>query len=357
MKTRCSKLIIVLLSFISVITLKAQDVAEAVAKVENKEANETIFWALVVFGLFLIGAILAMSGTVKSVLKSKQFKENYKSGGKAAVVLALFGMLMIPESTFAADGGNPFDFNISRSDVWMMAVIDVVLLMVFFYMKKMANQMIDLVFPERKAAKVTEAEKQAPAIKILTDAVPVEDEASIIMDHEYDGIRELDNNLPPWWKWGFYITIIFAVFYVFYYHGFNRDGLQTAEYEISMAKAEAEVQAYLEAAALNVDENSVVVLTEPSDVNAGKKIFDKNCVVCHGAEGGGIVGPNLTDDYWVYEGDIKGVFVTVKYGAQKGMKSWKDELNPVQIQQVSSYILSLPETEGKEPEGEKKTYK
>lgn len=219
----------------------------------------------------------------------------------------------------------------------------------------MANQMIALAYITKKAKK-EKVEKQAPAIKILTDVVPIEDEASIMMDHEYDGIRELDNNLPPWWKWGFYITIIISPIYLFYYHGFNRDGLQEAEYEISMAKAEAEVQAYLEAAALNVDENSVVVLTEPTDLSAGKKIFDKNCVVCHGANGEGVVGPNLTDDYWVYEGDIKGVFTTIKYGAEKGMKSWKDELNPVQIQQVASYIKSFTLKEGKAPDGEKKTY-
>lgn len=353
MKTRFNKSLMAFLSVLSFSSLYAQDAVEAVNVVENKGANENIFWVLAVFGVFLIFAILAMSATIKSVIKSKRFKEKYKSPIVKSLLL-LVAMALIPESTFASDGESILAY--TRSDVWMLAIIDIVLLLVFFYLRGMANQMIDLAYPKAIKDKKVKLSKQAPAIKILTDVVPIEEEESIMMDHEYDGIRELDNNLPPWWKWGFYITVIIAPIYLFYYHVYNRDGLQAAEYEISMAKANAEVEAYLIASALNVDEKSVVQLTEPTDVSDGKKIFDKNCVVCHGAGGEGVVGPNLTDDYWIYEGDIVGVFSTVKYGAEKGMKSWKDELNPVQIQQVSSYILTLPAKEGKTPDGEKKTY-
>ena len=105
---------------------------------------------------------------------------------------------------------------------------------------------------------------------------------------------------------------------------------------------------------LNVDESSVILLTEQSDINTGKKIFDQKCVACHGKSGEGVIGPNLTDDYWIKGGSIKDVFKTIKYGTDKGMQSWKDELNPVQMQQVSSFIKSIRGTvaEGKEAQGD-----
>lgn len=190
----------------------------------------------------------------------------------------------------------------------------------------------------------------------LQDSKPIEEESEIDLDHNYDGIRELDNNLPPWWLYGFYITIIFAVIYLLRYHVFQSAPLPLEEYEIEMAEAEEARQEYLKTAANMVDETSVTMITEGPRLEAGAAIYKANCAVCHAADGGGGVGPNLTDNYWLHGGDIKDVFSTVKYGVPaKGMISWKDQLNPAQMQNVSSYILTLVGTDPanpKEPQGE-----
>jgi cytochrome c oxidase cbb3-type subunit 3 len=135
------------------------------------------------------------------------------------------------------------------------------------------------------------------------------------------------------------------------------DKLNTAaEFEKEMATAKSEVDAYLATSASAVDENTVVALTDGPALDAGAKIFATNCAACHLADGGGSVGPNLTDEYWIHGGGITNVFTTVKYGVPaKGMIAWKDQLSPVQIQQVASYILTLKGTTPatpKAPEGD-----
>lgn len=188
-------------------------------------------------------------------------------------------------------------------------------------------------------------------------AAPVSKEKDMLLDHDYDGIRELDNDLPPWWKYGFYMTIFFAVVYMFYYHGGDSyASVSVEEYRADMAKAEKEKAAYLAKVASLINESNVEADRSESAVKAGSAIFDTNCKTCHGADGGGIAGPNLTDKYWVHGGDIKDIFKTVKYGVPaKGMIAWQSKLSPLQIQQVSSYILTLQGTtpqNPKKPEGE-----
>jgi cytochrome c oxidase cbb3-type subunit 3 len=179
----------------------------------------------------------------------------------------------------------------------------------------------------------------------LTDAVPVEHEGDIMLDHNYDGIRELDNNLPPWWLYGFYLTIVAGVVYLVYYHVIPNTPLQADEFQADMAVMEQAKQAFLASEANNVDENSVVALDDASALADGKKTFDANCASCHLADGGGSVGPNLTDAYWIHGGGIKNVFTTIKYGVlDKGMISWQETLSPVQMQNVASYILTLQGT-------------
>ncbi len=174
---------------------------------------------------------------------------------------------------------------------------------------------------------------------------PIEEEHEIVLDHNYDGIRELDNNLPPWWIYSFYASIIFAVFYLFKYEVFNGDN-QYQEYEKKVAQAEIEHELYLKNAKDLVDYNTVVLLTEVSDLANGKKIFESNCVACHKADGGGGIGPNLTDKNWILGGGIKNVFKTVSEGGRdgKGMVAWKQSLKPSEIAQVSSYLLQFQGT-------------
>jgi cytochrome c oxidase cbb3-type subunit III len=210
---------------------------------------------------------------------------------------------------------------------------------------------------ETVVAKANEPDFADTILSKLTKRVEPEKEKDILMHHEYDGIRELDNVLPPWWLWLFYGTIIWGAVYVVNVHVIKVWPDQETEYAQEMAQAEVDIAAYLALQAASVDENTVVMLTDASALNTGKAIFEEFCKACHGAAGeGNAVGPNLTDEYWIHGGSINDIFRTVKYGVvAKGMQSWKTELNPQQMQAVSSYILSLQGTNppnAKEPQGE-----
>jgi cytochrome c oxidase cbb3-type subunit 3 len=179
---------------------------------------------------------------------------------------------------------------------------------------------------------------------------PVEQEADLDMGHDYDGIRELDNKLPPWWKYGFYATMVFAVIYLYRYHVSHSAPLPAEEYQIAVRQAAVDQAAYLKNAANSVDETTVKLLSDPADLAAGKAVFQTICFACHGMNGEGGVGPNLTDNYWLHGGSIQDIFKTIKYGwPDKGMKSWKDDYSPVQIAQIASYVKSLDGTNPPNP--------
>ncbi|MDC7994334.1 cbb3-type cytochrome c oxidase N-terminal domain-containing protein [Altibacter sp. HG106] len=209
---------------------------------------------------------------------------------------------------------------------------------------------------ERAKAKANQFGWVKRTYKKLVGGKPIEKEGEIILDHNYDGIRELDNKLPPWWVYGFYATIIFAAIYLIRFELF-KDYNQVDEYEAAVAQAKVEIEAYKKTAKDMVDVNTVQLLTEVSDLNSGKSIFEGNCVACHKASGGGGIGPNLTDDHWILGGGIKNVFNTISEGGRpgKGMIAWKADLKPSEMAQVASYVLSLhgsnPE-DAKEAEGD-----
>jgi cytochrome c oxidase cbb3-type subunit III len=192
--------------------------------------------------------------------------------------------------------------------------------------------------------------------KKLAGGVPLAEEKDILLDHDYDGIKELDNKLPPWWIYGFYITIVFAVIYLFNYHIFKTGKLSHDEYKAELVQAEKQKEERMKANANYVNEENVATLAEAGELAKGKETFVKFCSPCHRPDGGGQVGPNLTDEYWLHGGGIKNVFKTITYGVPaKGMLSWKAQLSPKQIQEVSSYILTLKGTNppgAKEPQGD-----
>jgi cytochrome c oxidase cbb3-type subunit 3 len=191
--------------------------------------------------------------------------------------------------------------------------------------------------------------------KSLTQAVPIDKEDEIDLGHNYDGIRELDNRMPPWWLAMFYVTIAWSVVYLVYFHVLGKGALQLDEYKAEMEIAELQREEYLKKAADKVNESTVTALIADADLAKGKQIYTANCVACHGGAGEGGVGPNLTDNYWLHGGGIKNVFKVIKYGViEKGMISWQTQLKPSEMQQVSSYILTLQGTNpanGKEPQG------
>ena len=228
-----------------------------------------------------------------------------------------------------------------------------------------SNNIINqLMSPEERAQK--EALDNTPISQLpfvknllqkLTKTRGLEDEKSIELEHDYDGIKELDNDLPPWWVYLFYATIIFGVIYIGKYHLFGGDN-QIQELEKDMMIAQKEIEEYKKTAPDLLTADKVVLLTDAGDIAAGKAIFDSNCVACHRADGGGGIGPNLTDEYWILGGDVKEIFNTIMEGGRdgKGMVSWKQQIKPSEIQKVASYILLLQGTnpaDGKAPEGDK----
>ncbi len=187
---------------------------------------------------------------------------------------------------------------------------------------------------------------------------PLDKEEEIMIDHEYDGIRELDNPIPMWFNALFYSSIVFAIGYLLVYHVFGWGMTQDEEYQAAMQAGEKQRIEFLESSGSNIDENSVTLNLSPEFVAAGQEIFLQNCGMCHGNQGEGLIGPNLADEYWLHGGEVGEIFRTVKYGVpEKGMVPWEANLTPVQIAQVSNFILSLAGTNPpnpKDPEGDKK---
>ena len=178
--------------------------------------------------------------------------------------------------------------------------------------------------------------------KVFTKAAPIEKEADVLLDHDYDGIKELDNALPPWWKWGFYFTIVVAVIYLFRFHVIGSGPTPLEEYNNEMKVAAAEMDEFKRNNKEAFDEKTVT-LADAKGIAEGKKIFTGTCVPCHGGNGeGNAVGPNLTDEYWLHGGSLGEVFKTVTDGVpDKGMQAWGKTFSPNDIKNLSSYILSL----------------
>lgn len=183
-----------------------------------------------------------------------------------------------------------------------------------------------------------------------------EEEAKKMADHSYDGITELDNFMPPWLQYVFIGTIGFAIIYFVNYSVLGNGPTGEEEYQEELRIEAIAAEARKASLVAGIDETSVIFDESASALASGKSIFETNCAACHAADGGGGVGPNLTDEYWLHGGGIQDVFKVVKYGVvEKGMIPWQDQLSPEEIQQVSSYILTLKGTtpaNPKEPQGE-----
>ena len=326
-------------------------------------ADDTaVFWVLAGLAVLLLILIWVVAGVTKGLLSDKGIWKN-KWGASAKNVAALLGISLVASSTaFAgpAEGSSSqLLFEMSDDLFWIMVTVNAFLTTVLLGLLYNLNNLISSLRAAKETVAVATEAKVTRGFweGSLSEAVPIEEEADILLDHEYDGIRELDNKLPPWWLYMFYATIVFGFAYLGYYQ-FTPGNTQQDEYEAELVQAAIEKEAYLAKAGANVDENTATVLTGAAVAN-GKKTFESLCIACHAASGGSSpngVGPNLTDEHWINGGGIKNIFKTIKYGVPtKGMIAWESQLTPVQIQEVSSYIVTLqgsnPEN-AKEPQGD-----
>lgn len=232
----------------------------------------------------------------------------------------------------------------------LLAMIGLVIILILV----VALSMIRVLNTLAEKAEIERAEKQGVVYKpkpsfwsqfaqSMNASVPLEKEKSIELDHEYDGIKELDNHLPPWWKYLFYGTIVWAGFYIAVYHFTGSLPLQIDEYQDEVSKAEEQKKQFLASQPkVNIDENTLTYSNDAAIITKGKEIYSINCSPCHKPDGGGSIGPNLTDEYWLHGGDIKNIFAVIKNGVpEKGMVSWAGVLSPEQLRDVSFFVMSL----------------
>lgn len=309
--------------------------------------SNTLFNVLLGVIVFLL-IIIAVLGSVLKAVGEITLKSRDKNN-KALTIITLTALMASNKSIFAQAAANTASTSgyggLSAGLFFLMLTIigfELIIILVLLSCIKL------LIKKEEKEIVVTKAEPSF--FEKINASVALEKEGDVMMDHNYDGIRELDNDLPPWWKYGFYISIVAAFIYLINFYVIKTGDLQKAEYDKSIIAAKLAKEEYEKQNASNVNENNVTLLTDATGIEKGKNVFLDMCGACHGKSGQGGVGPNLTDDYWLHGGSIKDIFKSIKFGwPDKGMKAWQADLSPVQIHEISSFIKTLRGTNPPSP--------
>lgn len=316
------------------------------AQVQSTEgSNKTQFfeaWGLIELSLVAIAIgllilIVRMARTYQKMAKSRWLELNEERSTTSKMSIFVFAAITLP-----------FQIQVSQGLILFILGVIAVELLVLWYL---AGNLDKLLQPREELLKEAHQAEQSeflPGIwaaqlwAMMNRSVALEKEHEIIREHDFDGIRELDNDLPPWWVWGFIFTIAFSVVYLWRYHVSQTAPLQEEELRISLVKAEEAIMTYRATLANQIDESNVEYNDDAAWLEKGALIYQQNCVACHGNYGEGGVGPNLTDDYWLHGPEINQIFKVVKYGViEKGMTPWKELLTATQMAQVSSYVKSL----------------
>ena len=333
------------------------------------ELSEPVALVMLTIIVLLLCVIAVLASAVK-ILPFKTRNKNTNSIQKTTLVLLFIGLGMSASfSSFAQDAvaapTSTLIGGLSKTSFYLLFSIIILELIAIF---AMLFAMRSIINPLGKMEVKTEAEikeeKEKKAVKKYawfeklnnTKSLDSESEAAISLGHDYDGIGELDNPTPPWWQWGFRLSIIFAFVYMWVYFVGKKAPLQLEELAIANERAAVAKEAYLANSANRVDENNVKLLTEEVDLTAGQALYLTNCAACHLDDGGGSIGPNLTDNYSIHGNHVNEIFKTIKYGVQgTGMKSWENDFSAKQIEQITSFVHSFIGTvpiEGKEAQGD-----
>jgi cytochrome c oxidase cbb3-type subunit 3 len=322
----------------------AQDKPEPPSELSNPVA---IVLLTVVIGLFI--AIVILGNAV--IASMDIYRERMK---KAAATTLTVAILLVATQVMA----QPTISGLSQTSFYLL--VTVIALEITIIISLLFTLRILVGIEREKRIRKEKKIKVKPTVSWLdklndTKSVDALAEAEVDMGHNFDGIHELNNPTPPWWRYSFYCSIVFAFIYMWRFQIVHSAPSQIEELAIAEKIATAEKAEYLKNAADNVDEKTVTLITDPADLAAAQKLFSTNCSPCHGQQAQGIVGPNLTDDYWLHGGKVNEVFTTIKYGVpDKGMKSWKDDFSPKQLAQLASYIKSIHGSNPpnpKEPQG------
>ncbi len=178
------------------------------------------------------------------------------------------------------------------------------------------------------------------------------DDRENLSDHSYDGIQEYDNPQPGWWNWIFIATIVFSVGYWIFYH-MGGGGKSELDVYAASVKADEEKKAELAKAApkTEISEEAIFAMTgDAALMTATKEIYMAKCLACHAPDGGGLIGPNFTDDYWIHGAKLTDMVKTITEGVPaKGMIPWKGQLSDKEIMQLAAYIRTLRGTKPANP--------
>jgi cytochrome c oxidase cbb3-type subunit 3 len=360
-----------LLTAIAILLSPAFSIAQEAAAAAPAPAATADFgqYALISVMLVLLFVVGLMGGILRSLAtvsreKIRTEKANRSNAGKIVTLLMVMlfaGFSTFAEGTEAAAAAAPAApariMGLAAFDFYLVSFVIILELLVTFVLAYFINVYINIIKNPADFVGAPKPERQHNWFwDNFNQAASLDKEKDILLDHDYDGIHELDNSLPPWWKYGFYLTIVIGVIYLYRFHVSHDAPGSYEEYVAEMQKGEDDKAAFLAKSSGNIDESNVKLLADANEIGAGKDLFVKNCAACHLADGGGSVGPNLADEYWLHGGGVVNVFKSIKYGWQdKGMKSWKDDFSPKQIEQLASFVVTLKGTKPatpKAPQGE-----
>ena len=349
-KLKKNKIILTALASLTLVTATAQTTNTASAQATDSGYN--LLAILLILMIIVLAFVIWGMGQVLTAL-GRQLVDKEKNSSKVLTSIFIIGLSLFAQVSFAQTAptttepvkaaANYGGLSQSAFEI-LLAVIGIEIIVILFLVFSIRRMYTELLPQKIKVA----GQKSKLAAwwsrmdkRIFTKAVAVEKEADVLLDHDYDGIQELDNALPPWWKYGFYITIVVGFIYLLNFHVFGIGKNPTEEYNAEMENARIEKERYEANNKDRIDENNVP-MADAAGIKEGERLYEANCIACHLKGGAGSVGPNLTDDYWLHKGSLNDIYNTIKVGyPDKGMQSWSSQFNPKQISYLTSYIKSL----------------